>query len=377
MRDKKAKFWQAQNIAVGNLRSCYTSGGILAGLHHFTDFWGRDALFAALGSLTIGDIKIVRQTINTFLKYQRADGLVPYLIRRTKLTPLKYFGKAKLLTKPKPCFRTPATFSLVYDAGLLLVIVSCQYLRVTKDQVFFQKIYPRLRLIINYYQRRFGSGLISEGPLCEWADAVLKFGQVLYTNVLYSRALADMAQITGEYRTPAKLINTKLQEQFWQGQYFVDWIDWKKQHYFSSHANFLAIIFGVASKLQAEKILEFAQKHCQAGFTYETNFPRYPCWRIPLYLYLVGMADYHNRGLLWLQTGILYAAALEKVGRRNEATSALQKISQKIIEYNGVYEVYEKDGSQAKRYCYTSEHPFAWSAGLYLWVYRNYFSKRY
>ncbi len=39
-----------------------------------------------------------------------------------------------------------------------------------------------------------------------------------------------------------------------------------------------------------------------------------------------------------------------------------------IVKYNGVYEVYEKDGTPLKRIFYRSEHPFAWSAGLFLYA---------
>lgn len=46
----------------------------------------------------------------------------------------------------------------------------------------------------------------------------------------------------------------------------------------------------------------------------------------------------------------------------------LGAIGEQIVKYNGVYEIYEKNGKPVKRMFYQSEHPFAWSAGLYLWV---------
>ena len=52
---------KAIEIATEELRACYFKQGIVAGTHHFTDYWARDAFFASFGSLAIGDTKIVRE----------------------------------------------------------------------------------------------------------------------------------------------------------------------------------------------------------------------------------------------------------------------------------------------------------------------------
>lgn len=154
----------------------------------------------------------------------------------------------------------------------------------------------------------------------------------------------------------------------WNGTYFADWADYKRQDYFSSHANMLAIIFGLASKEESKSILEFAKRYCLRDWTLETNYPKYPFWRIPPMQYVSGLADYQNQGCLWLQPGITYALALWVVGYKKEAQEFLSKIAQQIEKHNGVYEIYEKDGTPVNRPLYRSEGPFAWSAGLFLWT---------
>lgn len=134
----------------------------------------------------------------------------------------------------------------------------------------------------------------------------------------------------------------------------------------------LAIIFGLATDDQARLLLNYARRYCWTGWTLATNYPLYPWWRIPLHHYAVGMPDYHN-GLRWLQPGILYVIALHKSRRKQEAKSALTAIASKIVQHGGVYEVYEQNGNPVRRITYRSEHPFAWSAGLYLWAYRQIF----
>src|SRR3989338_7751792 len=75
-------FKRASAIASKELRACYVDGGIIAGIRHFDDFWARDALFASWGVLALGDFEQVRQTIELFLRWQQADGLIPRRLDR-------------------------------------------------------------------------------------------------------------------------------------------------------------------------------------------------------------------------------------------------------------------------------------------------------
>ena len=164
-------------------------------------------------------------------------------------------------------------------------------------------------------------------------------------------------------------IQALLQSRFWNGVFFADWIDYARHDYLATHANMLAIAFGLATKTQATSILAYAKEHCWNGWTMESNYPRYEWWRIPLLQRVVGMADYHNRGCMWLQPGIWYAIALATVGRKKEGKLVLEAISKKIVEAQDVYEVFEKNGKPVRRTIYRSEGPFAWTAGVYLWAY--------
>lgn len=369
----------AQRIAIQSLRVCQTNLGLTAGAHHFVDLWARDSLFATFGANVAGMTNVTRKTIATFLKYQRSDGLIPYRIQRAATSVWKYFGKPRYLPSPIANFRSHQSGGLVPDGGLLVIIAMQNYIERTGDRAFLRKHYPRLVRTLAWYQQRCEKGLVREWFLCEWADATLKAGKTLYTNVLYAKAGSDMSELakllghekdTGRYRNLAKKIQQQIQTEFWNGSYFVDWIDYKKQHFFASLPNMLAIFFDIAKPRQAASILDVAKKYCRYGFTLEENYPRYPFWRIPLLHYLFGVADYHNRGCLWLQPGILYAMALSRVGKMTEARAVLKNVAEKIIEFGGVYEVYEKDGRPVKRLFYESEHPFAWSVGLYLWAHR-------
>jgi hypothetical protein len=111
-----------------------------------------------------------------------------------------------------------------------------------------------------------------------------------------------------------------------------------------------------------------AKENCWNKFTLETNFPHYPWWRIPIQNHLAGISDYHNRGCLWLQPGILYAICLHELGHKKKSEEIIQLLSNQIVKFNDVYEVHERNGQPVNRRFYKSEHPFAWSAGLFIYA---------
>ncbi len=376
---KNNKIQKAYDISIRSLQSCYSDYGILAGAHHFTDLWARDSLFAVFGALDIGDTETAKTTIDMFLRHEDHEGRVPYLISRSPLSIGKYLhGKASHYIHPKPNFRSHLSGGFVPDGGLMTIIAAAQYYVKTHDTMYLKDRYKQLMRIMKWYITNFDDECISEWFACEWADATLKIGIVLYTNILYWKALKDMSLLAASlhqisdskrYCCRSARIREIIYRSFWNGKYFIDWIDYKKQDYFASHPNMLAVHFGLVNRNEAHMILDTAGKFCQNHFTLEENYPRYPWYRIPLFHHCIGMGDYHNRGCLWLQPGILFAINLYKVGRKDEAIKFFHTISSKIVEYDGVFEVYEKDGSPVKRSFYQAEQPFAWSAGLYLFAY--------
>ena len=367
----------AKQLAIQALLTCDTSLGFAAGTHHFVDLWARDSLFATFGANVSGMSRRSKMTISSFLTHQRSDGLIPYLVLRSRMTIGKYFHKHSYYKTPVPHFRSNQSGGIVMDGGLMAIIATRAYVDSSGDTRFLKENYTKLEHALVWYWKKFHTGMIREWFLCEWADAVLKIGNTLYTNVLYWKALGDMSWMAKKlkkkaesdmYRVWQGKIYILVQQKFWNGVFFADWIDYARHDYIATHANMLAITFGLASKTQATSILAYAAKHCWNGWTLESNYPRYEWWRIPLLQRVVGMADYHNRGCMWLQPGIWYAVALARVGRKKEAKNVLGAIAQKIVEAQDVYEVFEKNGKPVRRLIYRSEGPFAWTAGLYVWA---------
>lgn len=363
-------------LARDALSACVTREGFAAGAHHFVDLWARDSLFATFGANAAGLAHVSKKTIETFLRFQRRDGLVPYLILRSRHTVGKYFNRHRYYRTPVPQFRSHMSFGIVPDGNAMVIIAAWEYAKQSGDVRFLNARYSRLADAFSWYERRSFGGLMREWFQCEWADALLKSGNTLYTNVLYFRAAADLALIAGKlgkqsdaarFSARAGEIKNLINAKLWTGEFFADWKDWKRQDYLAVHPNMLAIIFGLATKKQAASMLAAVKTHAWNGWTMENSVPNYPIWRVPLFHIAVGMRDYHN-GLIWLQPGLLYAIALSMYGKRKEAQSVLSGIARKIAESGGAHEVYERTGTPVRRWVYRSEHPFAWSAGLFLWA---------
>ncbi len=373
----------AVKIAQNALNASKTKEGYVAGPHHFVDLWARDSLFAVFGLTQKSEYPSFKKTIDTFVRFQRDDGLIPYRVMRSRSTIGKYLGKPTYLSTPEPNFYSHMSLGLVPDGGIMAVIATREYISRSNDRVWAKKVFPSLARAIDWYHDRFGESLISEWFQCEWADGVLKSGHTLYTNVLYIKALADMAVLSKKagnaaasrlYTDRHTSMKKLWHDAFWNGMYFSDWIDYMRQDYFASHANFLAILFGLTTTEESKSILAYAKEHSIHSITVYNTYPAYPIWRIPIIQILGGVPDYHNRGIVWLQPGITHAIALFRSGQKNQAKAYLTRIASHIVKYNQVYEVYEAStGAPVNRLLYRSEGPFAWSAGLFLWATREIF----
>ncbi|KKP70143.1 hypothetical protein A2X44_00345 [candidate division CPR3 bacterium GWF2_35_18] len=367
---------KAYSIAEKSLKSCYNDYGVSAGKHHFVDIWARDSFFALLGT---DDYKTLKLNLQTFLSYTNKNGHVPYRILLSSINLMKYLGKPTYLDSPKANYRSLQTGGKIVDGGLLLVISLNYYIQKTKDLKFLNQHWQTIKNIFYFYNKYRKNDLLKQDLLCEWYDAVYKSGYSLYLNVLYLRFLKDFSDLASiqndlSLKNESFEIKAKLYEdfiiKFWNDDYFDDWIDFKNNHIFNPNYNLLAVIFDVIDKKYQHTIIHYLDKNYKSNdFALETSYPKYPFWRIPFYNYLLGVGDYCN-GLKWLQSICFYSVALKNIGKLKESQKILRVVAEKIVEYNDVYEVYERNGKPLKRLFYKSESPFAWSSGLFLFAYK-------
>lgn len=367
---------QAYRMALETLRDRYSETGILAGKRHFSDLWTRDFCFASWGALEIEDYTVVKRGLETLLQHVAEDGQVPLRVGQPVFF-LKYIGIDA--NPPKPRYKEDKGISVSIDNNALFLITVHRYVLLTSDMSFLHQHIDTLKqvLVWNYLQDMDDDLLIEEGHYAGWADSLKREGKVLYTNVLHyqaTRLYADLVRRLERheeahyYERQAEKVKLALNQSFWNGQFYVDWISVNtRQETFASDGNLLAILYGVASPDRVKRIQRCLNEfQLDLGYTTGTNYPKYRPRHVYFPFFLLNMQDYHN-GLDWLWIGCLDIVCKFQQGHYTQARDQLAAMSHKIVAHNGVYEVYDK-GLPVKRLFYKSEEFFAWSSGMFVWM---------
>lgn len=378
----------AYKVALKEINDCNGKHGLLAGLRHYKDYWTRDAGLAFLSLSALRKYSVMKRHLETLSVYQKKNGLIPYILREN--FPLLQFLGVKLPLKnlmpqyknAKAFFTTDVADSNAYYIIGWMNLVSAQY-----NAKLFNRHIKSIELALGWYAKRIdpADGLVKVGIISEWNDGVYKKGKTLMTNVLVYKSFLEYLAVCGKYKkTPeksfipvARRIKEALDSRFFNGNYFIDWIDLKKHDFFDSNANFLSIILGVSSRAQSVKILKFASENAYFTPMMRVSVPDYPWWRLEFFNTLFGLRGYSGNGnIYWCEPALLFSLALAKVGRTDEAKQALFAFSRLVNKHGGIYELYSVNKDVLVPYSgmqYSSEHPFARGAGLFILAYHYIF----
>ena len=352
---------KALKIAIRDLRSCY-SLGILAGKKNFDDYWARDSFFSSLGISKLKDHTIVKKNLNLFLKYEK-DGQLPLRIDNYLFYNLKFLN-IKIKSKYHARYREDKLRHIPTDQNSLFIIALNEYIRNTKDKKIFNKNYKKIKKVIDWN----GNNLIKEESYSGWTDSIKKKGYVLYTNIFHCKDLYYFYNLSKDkkYLKLHNKIKDKINKKFWNGRYYIDFIHDKKYNYLSTDGNILGILFNIFPKNRIKIIINSIEKNRKDFIS--LAYPQYEKSLIFFPFHFVNMYDYHNMIWLWLDS--LYALVLYKNGYKKKSLELIKKISDLIVKYNNVYEIYErkKKFKPVNRFFYKSEVPFAWSAGMFVYA---------
>jgi len=384
---------QAFAIAEANLRSGIEQRRLLgsdskmvllAGWKNFREPWARDLSFASFGLTALAEFEVVRQSLEAFLEFQLPSGQFPVKFHSTNLMD-RYFHS--LLKREQPT-RSPLrpkyitghrTVSL--DGNALLVIAFTHYVEMSNDRAFLERHWSALQRSVQWL-RQFEiaeHGLLHQQPYSDWADSMTRAGHVLYTHVIYWKALTEMARAArrssrhsaaAEYLRHAEAVSQAIQDHFWRPElgYFVVSREFQN---LGSSGNLLAIVWGLASEEQAHRILDTMHASGMAAPvpTQVLSAP-YPARSVALENRLAGITGYHMDAA-WLWLGAWHVIALARVGRMAESSELLHRI-EKLIERDGiVHEAYGRDGLALNTRWYQAEAPLIWNAGMVVYAMRE------
>ena len=362
-----------------------------AGYRNFSESWARDFGFAAYGLLALKQYNPVKETLEAFLWHQTRDGQLPVKLHSVDVVTRflhSFFGREQpneMLLKPKYLSGHGAP-SL--DGQALVVIAALAYAQETGNIVFLENHWSELRAgmrwLEGYRKGTEDDPLLHQGAFADWADSIARHGRVLYTNVVYWKALSEMAiaatrlnmqQEAVYYFVRAEKVLRAINKQFWRPDlgYFMT-SDTLTQ--LSSDGNLLAIAWGLAKKEQAESILSVmdAAKMAEPVPT-RVTFPSYPRQLIALENLLGGMANYHTSAS-WLWIGAWHVIALVKAGHLEQAGKLVDRILTVIVEDRQVNEVHAPNGKPLSSMWYTPEAPLTWNAGMVIYAFRLFDTRR-
>lgn len=359
---------------------------LCAGVRNFREPWARDTGFALFGLMELGAFTESREAIEIFLLTQHPSGQLPVKIHSTSIMNRfmhSMLNREQPIDQPlRPKYIT-AHNTVSLDGNALLVIAALNYANRMGDNAFILEHWNALDRAMNWLEvhRAEDSPLLKQGAFTDWADSISRSGKILYTNVIYWKALQEMGlaakvldqdEDASRYLKKAAELSRTINEEFWRDDlgYYVT------SRFFenlSSSGNLLAISWGLATDEQANRILDVMRFYGMAiPVPTKVVHRAYPKKFIAIENRLGGIADYHTY-FAWLWIGAWHAIALARMGRFEEAAEVLYNMSRVIVRDGAVHEVYAPNGAYASNLWYTSESPLTWSAGMFVYAHNVYY----
>lgn len=374
---------KAWSVAAGSLRANYRRLDgtpprtlIVSGPRVYQHVHARDFSYAAGGALALGDLEPVRDTLETFIGFQRADGLYPRALATWPpylCIALEYLGfKVPFRPPIRPNYVSEAFVENI-DPNALLAWTAARYVAASGDSDFGRRHHRSLSAGLAWYEGRLDRGLVSQPPYSDWQDTISRRGRVFYSNLAYWRGLesmADLAALLGRnreaerWRRRGRELQARAKAFFWdeQGGFFRGSEEWPG---LEAGANLLAIAWGFAGKTEADRILQAFEK---AGVWRKlgprATVPDYPLRAKSYPALLSGFGDYHDRQVWSWQTAAA-GLAFARLGDRRRGLEVLGPMAEVAARDGELGEVYD-DAGQVRRWLARSESPFAWGSGL--WV---------
>jgi glycogen debranching enzyme len=277
-----------------------------------------------------------------------------------------------------------------------------------KEQVDFSSIDSSLWFIIGHYiyKKRFGprmfkehkknidkafswlgsqdvgeDGMLVQLPTTDWQDAFpQRYGKTINTQALYYKVLS-LAGKTEEAKKLQRKVNLEENTSLWNENYYWAY-RWKNHNkykeigeWFDSLGNLLAIIFDLADKKMANKILNHIKKNKIAlPYPIKTIDPPIkkgsPYWEDYYLDCDAGIPTHYLNGGIWPFIGGFYVLALIKTKRFGEATRALKSLAKANTKGNSFPEWIDPVSKK------THGIYQAWSAGVYMLAYDSLKKKR-
>ena len=314
------------------IRACSTKHGLFAsaGEKGYDAIWARDSMISFLGASLVKDPlfkNTFKQSLITLAKNQSAKGQIPNCVD-------KYSKRRK-----------PHVDYASIDSTLWYIIGHYIYSMRYNDNTLFRKYRISIEKALFWlsYQDVGENGLLEQLPTTDWQDAFPhKYGQTINTQALYYKVLNLFDNKKDAKKLKFK-VNRVEETKLWDSNFYVPY-RWKNHgkyleigDWFDSLGNLLAIIFDLAEKSKAEKILSYMEKN-------KINMP-YPVKAIypPIKRGTKHWQDYFEdcdarepyhylNGGIWPPIGGFYILSLIKLKKFKKAEIELKKLAESNLK---------------------------------------------
>ncbi len=358
-----------------------TATVLCAGFRHFREPWARDFGFASFGLLAEGRGDVVRDGVKLFFRHQRANGQLPLKLHSTNLLE-RYLHSFFARVQPVDSGLIPKFISAhgtrSLDSVLLILIAWGECVEQTDDTELAIDLHGQAVLALEWVQRYRGdNGLLNQGPFSDWADSIGRSGAVLYTNVLWWKAL--LALETVEKRLPhvfslrresAAEVGSRILEQLYdESRGYLR--NSPSSPIFTTAGNAMAVAWGLTNPEQSSAILDYAkQKGMGSPVPSRVTDREYPFYLVGPEMWIAGIRSYHT-SCSWMWIGGWHAVACYRAGRAKEARELVQAMLATVERDRTVYEVHDRQGKPLATRLYHSEEPLSWNAAVLLYAYHE------
>jgi len=345
------------------IRLCSTRHGLFAsaGKHGYNEIWARDSMISFLGASLVKSTlfkNTFKQSLVILADNQSKNGQIPNAVDK--------FSSRK----------AHVDFASI-DSSLWYIIGHYVYRKRYNDNSLFKNYKKSLEgaLLWLKHQDAGETGMLTQLPTTDWQDAFPhKYGHTINTQALYYKVLA----LTGKIEDAKRLrfaANNNNDKKLWNKEVYVPY-RWKNHNkykeignWFDSLGNLVAIVFDLADKSKAQKILNYIEKNkinmpypvkaiyppIKKGSKYWQDYFE-DCAAIKPYGYL-------NAGI-WTYIGGFYVLSLIKSKKFEKAESELKKLAEANL--NGNFPEWI-DPMTKKSYGKMQ----AWNAGMFILAYES------
>jgi len=352
---------------------------VCAGFRHFREPWARDFGFAAYGLMEEGRADVVEDGVRLFFRHQASSGQLPLKLHSTVLME-RYLHSVFHRVQPVDASLIPrfitahGTRSL--DSALLLIIAWSECVVRTENRALAVDLHDGALRAINWVERyKKNDGLLHQGPFADWADSIARRGPVLYTNVLWWKALKGLEEVEAylpegmrHAETSSREVGLRIREAYFSDHY--GYLFQTPSHaMFTAAPNYMAVAWGLTDDKESQSILDYAKEMRMSDVVPSRVTDReYAFYQVGPEMRIAGIPHYHT-SCSWMWIGGWHAVACLRAGREEEAQGIVDRMLATVERDRTVFEVHTKEGEPLATRLYHSEEPLSWNAAMILYAY--------